>query len=347
MAMRENGVVSSKVTLSDVAARAGLSVPAASLILNGRTGTGLSEDAHRRVVAAAEELGYRPNLMARGLRTEKSATLGFVSDRIASTRYAGPMIRGALRTARERDHTMFVTETEGERSEQDRAIEALIDRQVDALVIATVTGQVNLPEHHPAVPVVLLNSADFEGRYACVLPDETDGARQAAQHLLDIGHQRVHLLGVPPEPAIDTQATVQVQRRVAGLVSTLRTGGAEVVRAELDHWNWDADTGYEIATRALAEAAPVRAVIALNDALAAGAYEAFREAGLRIPHDVSVVSFDDDDIVTFLRPGLTTVALPFEDMGRRAVELALNDAAPDEHLEPMRLRLRHSTRPST
>lgn len=327
--------------MSDVATRAGLSPTAASLILNGRAGTGLSEEAHRRVFAAAEELGYRPNLMARGLRTEKSSTIGFVSDRVASTRYAGPMIRGALRAARVRDHTVFVTETEGERAEQDRAVEALIDRQVDALVIATVTGRVDLPERRLAVPVVLLNGADPGNKHACVLPDEADGARQAAQHLLDAGHRRVHLLGVPPER---TTVTVQVQRRVAGIVNTLRAGGAEVVPVELGDLDWNAETGYETARRALAKAAPVRAVIALNDAIAAGAYEAFREAELRIPHDVSVVSFDDDDIVTFLRPGLTTVALPFEGMGRRAVELVLDEASPGEYLEPMRLQVRHSTR---
>ncbi|GAB3681926.1 LacI family DNA-binding transcriptional regulator [Saccharopolyspora tripterygii] len=338
--------MSSRVTLSDVASRAGLSVTAASLILNGRAGTGLSEDAHRRVFAAAEELGYRPNLMARGLRTEKSLTIGFVSDRVASTRYAGPMIRGALRAARERDHTMFVTETEGEPAEQDRALEALLDRRVDALVIATVTGHASLPERRPTVPVVLLNGVSPDGDCAAVLPDETDGARQAARHLLDLGHRRVHLLGIPAESDLRARATVQVRRRVESLCSNLQEGGAEVVRVELDSMSWDAESGYEAAGRALAGSAPVNAVVALNDAIAAGAYEAFREARVSIPDDVSIVSFDDDEIVNFLRPGLTTVALPFEEMGRRAVELALSEVEPGEYLEPMRLQVRGSTKRS-
>ncbi|MFE4079126.1 LacI family DNA-binding transcriptional regulator [Paenarthrobacter sp. YIM B13468] len=87
-------------TLADVAELAGVSPTAASLILNARENTRLSEDARHRVFAAAETLNYRPNMMARGLRMEKSATIGFVSDLIATTRYAGPMIRGALRAAR-------------------------------------------------------------------------------------------------------------------------------------------------------------------------------------------------------------------------------------------------------
>ena len=142
---RRNEPKSPRVTLADVAERARVSPTAASLILNGRENTRLSDDARRRVFAAAEALNYRPNLMARGLRTEKSATIGFVSDLIATTRYAGPMIRGALRAARERNYTLFVTETEGDLQEQDRAIEVLLDRQVDALILATVTGRIIMP----------------------------------------------------------------------------------------------------------------------------------------------------------------------------------------------------------
>ncbi|KUO05243.1 hypothetical protein AQJ67_07645 [Streptomyces caeruleatus] len=337
--------MSPRVTLTDVAAHAGLSTTAVSLILNGKTGTGLSEDAHRRVFASALELGYRPNLMARGLRTEKSATLGFVSDHIASTRYAGPMIRGALHAARERSHTMFITETEGERAEQERAIQALLDRGVDALVIATVTGRAVLPERRPAVPVVLLNGTSPDEPYASVLPDEAEGARQAAEHLITLGHRRVHLLGMPPQLYDHPLITPQVKRRIEGLLSAFRAAGVDVVPIPYKREAWDAETGFETASRALRDAAPVGAVVALNDAIAAGAYEAFRSAGLEIPQDVSVVSFDDDGIVSFLRPRLSTVALPYEAMGRRSVELALEGAAPGEYLEAMELRVRESARP--
>ncbi|MGQ4383756.1 LacI family DNA-binding transcriptional regulator [Streptomyces sp. SAS_270] len=337
--------MSSRVTLSDVADRAGLSITAVSLILNGKTGTGLSDDARQRVFDAALELDYRPNLMARGLRTEKSATLGFVSDRVASTRYAGPMIRGALRAARERSHTMFVTETEGDPAEQNHAIEALLDRGVDALVLATVTGRIQLPEQRPGVPVVLLNGASPDGSHISVLPDETAGGRQAAEHLIGLGHRRVHLLGVPVHLDDPERVITQVHRRIHSLLNTFRDAGVDVVPVSYEREHWDADAGFDTASRALRDAAPVSAVVALNDAIAAGAYEAFRSAGLRVPEDVSVVSFDDDEIVSFLRPRLSTVALPFEAMGRRSVELALDGAASGEYLEAMHLRVRASTRP--
>ncbi|WP_455835805.1 substrate-binding domain-containing protein [Pseudarthrobacter siccitolerans] len=275
---------------------------------------------------------------------EKSATLGFVSDRIASTRYAGPMIRGALRAAREQDHTLFVTETEGDLQEQERAIEALLDRQVDALILATVTGAILMPERQLPVPLVVLNGSAGPGEYLSVLPDEEGGGEQAASHLINLGHRRVHILGTS-EPQY---WTVPVRRRIESLLSAFLGAGVEVVQIPLDKPVWDFEAGLDTATRAVEQHSPVSAVVALNDALAAGAYEAFRQAGLSIPDDVSVVSFDDDDIVSFLRPQLTTVALPFETMGRRAVEMALSTAPfpAREHLEKMHLQLRHSTRPA-
>ncbi|BCW86661.1 transcriptional regulator (plasmid) [Arthrobacter sp. NicSoilE8] len=334
--------MSPRITLADVAERAGVSRTAASLILNGRENTRLSVDARRRVFEAAEALNYRPNLMARGLRMEKSATLGFVSDRIASTRYAGPMIRGALRAARERNHTLFVTETEGDLREQELAIEALLDRQVDALILATVTGTIMMPERQLPVPLVILNGSPGPGGFTSVLPDEENGGRQAARHLIQLGHRRVHILGTS-EPEY---WTVPVRRRIESLLSEFSKAGVEVVQVALDRPVWDFETGLDTSTRAVNGHGPVTAVVALNDTLAAGAYEGFRQAGLVVPDDVSIVSFDDDDIVSVLRPQLTTVALPFEAMGRRAVEIALDGhtATVGEHLEQMHLRLRDSTR---
>lgn len=338
----DNRAKNPRATLADVAAQARVSPTAVSLILNGRANTRMSDEARRRVFEAAEALNYRPNLMARGLRMEKSATIGFVSDRIASTRYAGPMIRGALRAARERNHTLFVTETEGDQQEQERAIEALLDRQVDALILATVTGTVLMPERQLPVPLVVLNGSAGPGEYVSVLPDEKGGGRQAAEHLIDLGHRRVHILGTS-EPQY---WTVPVRRRIESLLSEFSRAKVEVAQVALDRPVWDFETGLDTATRAVTEHGPVTAVIALNDTLAAGAYEGFRQAGLTIPDDVSIVSFDDDEIVSVLRPELTTVALPFEAMGRRAVEIALDahTSTTGEHLEQMHLQHRHSTR---
>ncbi|MGW6513740.1 LacI family DNA-binding transcriptional regulator, partial [Streptomyces niveus] len=102
-----------RVTLADVARRAGLSTSAASMILNGRPDTRLSADAHARVNKAAAELGYRPNVAARGLRTDKTLTVGFISDVVATTRFASGLIRGALDAAQRAGHVVLVLETGG------------------------------------------------------------------------------------------------------------------------------------------------------------------------------------------------------------------------------------------
>jgi LacI family transcriptional regulator len=100
-------------------------------------------------------------------------------------------------------------------------------------------------------------------------------------------------------------------------------------------WNWQPDEGYKLARRMLKRDPAIRALLCMNDRLAFGAYQALAELGLKVPRDVSIVSFDNDEVAGYLRPGLTTVALPHEAMGRRAVELLLEGGAQREHLVPM------------
>ncbi|WP_338714277.1 LacI family DNA-binding transcriptional regulator [Streptomyces acidiscabies] len=142
-----------RVTLADVARHAGLSVTAASLVLNRRPGTRISEEARARVFAAAEELGYRPNVAARSLRTRKTATLAFVSDAVATTRFAGDMIRGALEAARERDHVLLIAETQGDPEAERQAVEAMLDRQIDGFVYAAMAcRRLTVPRRWRAAP---------------------------------------------------------------------------------------------------------------------------------------------------------------------------------------------------
>jgi LacI family transcriptional regulator len=150
-----------RVTLADVAARSGMSIAAASMILNGRPDTRLSQDAHDRVHAAARELGYRPNVAARGLRTAKTHTIGFVSDVVATTRFASGLIRGALAAAEAAGHVVLVAETGGESAREAEAIEALLDRQVDGIIFATMRArEVFLPELPDGTPAVMLNATN-------------------------------------------------------------------------------------------------------------------------------------------------------------------------------------------
>ncbi|WDZ83938.1 LacI family DNA-binding transcriptional regulator [Micromonospora cathayae] len=331
-----------RATLADVARLAGLSKTAASMVLNGREGSRLSPEAHRRVFEAAEELGYRPNVAARSLRTRKTATIAFVSDIVATTRFAGGLIRGALDAARERDHVLLIAETQGDEAFERYAIEAMLDRQVDGVVYAAMaTRRLAVPPALLGGPVVLLNATSPEP-LPCVLPDDERAGRTVATALLQRGHHdRIALIGRHRLKERDPEVSLAAQARLTGVRDTLSAAGTALF-AEATCADWLPEHGYAAMRSLLARPTRPSAVICMNDRLAFGAYQALGEAGLRIPDDISVVSFDDDPIAAWLRPGLATAALPHEQMGRRAVEILLDGRAAEPVLVPMPLRRRRS-----
>lgn len=325
-----------RVTLADVARRAGLSTTAASLILNGRPDTRLSQEAHDRVHAAARELGYRPNVAARGLRTDKTHTIGFVSDLVATTRFASGLITGALSAAEGAGHVILVAETGGEPAREEEAIEALLDRQVDGIVFATMRArELFVPDLPDGTPAVMLNSTNARHTRS-VLPDEEVGGRAAVGLLVAAGHRDgIALIGQNDEVERDLFRSATVANRVTGIRGAMRDAGLEFI-AEESIWDWEPEHGYAATASLLERRDDVRALVCMNDRLAFGAYQALTERGLRVPDDVSVVSFDNDEVAAYLRPGLTTVALPHEAMGRRAVEMLLNaDPSDGSVLIPM------------
>jgi LacI family transcriptional regulator len=334
----------SRVTLADVARLAGLSKTAASMVLNGREGTRLSAEAHRRVFAAAAELGYRPNVAARSLRTQKTSTLAFISDIVATTRFAGDMIRGALDAAREHDHVLLIAETQGDESFEKHAIEAILDRQVDGVIYAAMaTRQLAVPAALATQPTVLLNAAN--GTRPCVLPDDEQAGHAVAMALIEAGHRhRIGLIGRNRLKESDPEVSLAARARLRGIERALTSVGGRLSGAVACP-DWLPEHGYTAMRSLLRRRIRPTAVICMNDRLAFGAYQAIAEAGLGIPQDVSVVSFDDDVIATWLRPGLSTAALPHEQMGRRAVELLLAGSVVERCLVPMPLRRRGSVGP--
>jgi LacI family transcriptional regulator len=331
-----------RATLADVAKRAGLSKTAASMVLNGREGTRLSAEAHRRVFAAAAELGYRPNVAARSLRTQKTATLAFISDIVATTRFAGDLIRGALDAAREHDHVLLIAETQGDEAFEQHAIDAMLDRQVDGVIYASMaTRQLAVPSALLSRPVVLLNAASTDN-LPCVLPDDEEAGRTVAAALLERGHRDgIAVIGRNRLKERDPEVSLAAAARLRGIHHALKEAGTKPL-AEASCPDWLPEHGYAAMQALLRKPVRPGAVICMNDRLAFGVYQALAEARLRVPADVSVVSFDDDAIAAWLRPGLSTAALPHEQMGRRAVEVLLEEGAGGRILVPMPLRRRAS-----
>ena len=330
-----------RATLADVAQLSGLSPTTVSMVLNDRPNTRLSQDAAERVRAAAAKLNYRPNPAARGLRLGKTRTVGFISDEVTITRYASAMIRGLLEEAEERDHTVLISES-GRRTDQiANALDLMLDRQTDGIVFGLMGAkQIEVPTVTIEVPVVLVNGRSASG-LPCVLPDEFRAGYAAARHLLDRGHRRIGFIG-RSEALLDPLLSVTIGERYAGLDAAMAEAGVTFAH-QVDGRLWEPDFGYRGAQEIL-DAVPVTAIVAANDRVAFGVYQAAQERGLRIPDDVSVISFDDEYLASYLRPQLTTVQIPYLEMGRTALQLVLDGHAPDQTLVPMPIKERFSVR---
>ncbi|GIH93566.1 LacI family DNA-binding transcriptional regulator [Planobispora siamensis] len=322
-----------RATLTEVARRAGVSPTTASFVMTGRTDMRISVETRDRVLRVAHELNYRPNLMARSLRSKVTQTIALISDTIATEQYAGQIVYGSLAAAAERRHLLFICETEGDPVLEERLINDLLDRQVDGFIYATMyTRRARVPRSLRGQRLVLLNCA--AGReIPAVVPDEVGAGRTAAQALIDAGHRDgIHLVGERAPHLIAGS------ERIQGIEAAL--GAAGVSLAGSVDCAWWPESAYEAMAAFLAAGHLPKALICMNDRVALGAYQALQEAGLGIPEDVSVVSFDDSDLATWLRPQLTSVALPHQWLGRRAVEILLGEAE-HEGVERLPMPLRH------
>lgn len=328
-------VAGKRVTLADVAKLAGLSTAAASMILTGRPDTRLSAEAHARVHAAAAELGYRPNLAARALRTDKTRTIAVISDHVATTRFASGLIRGVLSAAERAKHVVLLLETGGNPARGEQAIQAVLDRQVDGIIFAAMRSrEVFVPDLPISVPVVMLNGTN--ARFpTTVLQDEYNGGRMAIRLLAESGvTDGLVLLGYNEEAEQGLFRSTTITRRLQGIADEMRERGM-TFDAGLSCWEWEPNNGYELMARHLKTHRP-KGIVSLNDRLAVGAYQALAEAGLKVVDDVGIISFDDDELASYLRPGLTTIRLPHDDMGAIAVELLLDPCrTPNQVLVPM------------
>lgn len=342
--------------MADVAKAAGVSQTTASLVLSGRgRELRISQDVEQRVLRAAEDLQYRPNIVSVGLRTGTTRTIGFVSDTVATSRLAGDMIKGALEAARERGMMLFIGETEGDAELERGLLQAMHDRQVDGIILAAMfTRTITVPKGLATAPAVLLNALPSTPTpLPSVLPDETEAGRDAARILLEAGHRDgIHLIGAGLEVRDVPAGGVAAAERLIGIHEELGKAGASVAGGRLCP-DWQPEHGLT-ATRALLQDHRPRALICFNDRLALGAYQALEDHGLKVPADVSVVSFDDHPIATWIRPKLTTVALPHYELGRKAVDVLFGEMSRrqrepshegEQHRVPMPVRHRDSVTP--
>lgn len=296
----------------DVARLAGVSHMTVSRVINDQPT--VSQVTRQRVLAAMSELGYRPNVAARALVTGRSRTLGVIS--VDTTLY-GPasMLLAIERAAREVDYSVSIASLPGlDRRTLRDAFDALASQAVEGIIAITphVAATAALRHVPKDVPVVAVEGG--KGPLPTVAVDQYLGATEATRHLLSLGHRTVGHIAGPSD-------WYEAQERERGWRDVLAAEGREV--PEMVRGDWSPRSGYEAAKRLIAKKTGVTALFVANDQMAIGALRALGEAGISVPRQVSLVGFDDIPEAEFFSPPLTTLRQEFSEVGRRSLELLL------------------------
>jgi LacI family transcriptional regulator len=303
------------VTMAEVARHAGVSRTTVSFVLSDRPSANIPEETRARILEAVAELGYRPNAGARALAAQRTRLVGLITD-VVTTPFGAGIIRGAQHQARLQGQSLLIASINGDPALDQQAVETMLEHRVEGLVCASGEHRaIQAPANLTGVPTIFVHCFDAEGRVPAVLPDEVGGGYVATRRLTDAGHRRIGFVNLDPY-------TVAAKGRLEGYRRALREAGVNPDDSLVRNGHATADGGHEQASLLLDSANPPTALFCGNDRMAMGAYDAIKERGLSIPGDVAVVGFDDQEVIAgYLRPGLTTVALPFEEMGARGVEL--------------------------
>jgi LacI family transcriptional regulator len=329
-------------TLKDVAALAGVGTATVSRVLTGNGYT--SQDARVRIVAAAEELGYRPSALARGLKLQRTEALGLLVADITNPFYSF-VASGALKAAGEAGHHLILCATNEDPKMESEYIDVLLESRVDGIVAVPTGENIEQWEHalEFGVQLVLIDrELDALGGVTAVTVDNRGGALAATEHLLALGHRRIAILTGP-------RATTTGGERLGGYLDAHERAGVPVDEGLIRDGSFMREQAVA-AARELLDAAPT-ALFAANNVLGEVGLAAIQEAGLKLPGDISLVVFDDVAWTRQMTPAITVVAQPMDQLGRVGVErlleaLGRREAAAGETTRlPVELIVRDSTRP--
>lgn len=333
------------VTLKDVARVADVHVSTASRALDPANSQRISDATVARVQAAAEQLGYMPDMIAKGLKRGTSMQVGVIVADLENP-FIGPIIRGISNQVEKRELVTLVTETLEDHERLERSLSHLLSRQVNAVITtaARISDRPMLERFARSIPAFALAVRSLRGSsIPTVTQDDTRGGELAAEHLAELGHKvAAQLLGPTDiEAFVDRSVGFRRGAGARGLTeATVDDSATEVTLEE----------GRRLMMLALERNAsnPPTAIFAHADVMAIGAMEVLAERGLLCPDDVSVVGYDDAPLVSHISPPLTSVVLPGEEIGRRAGEMVMAQlASPGDLPDSVRLSARLIPRASS
>jgi LacI family transcriptional regulator len=306
---------SKRPSMKDVARLAGVSQTTVSFVVNNVTDANIAQETQDRVWKAVKKLGYRPNAIARALSAQRTHTIGFISDEVATTPYAGFMIQGAQDLAWQHGNIILLVNTGDNQDMKEASVNIMLDRQVDGIIYATMYHR----EAHPLeevrqVPTVLLDCFIADRSLPSIVPDEVAGGREATLHLLKKNHRRIGLI-------LDQADVPAKHGRFQGYKEALSSYQIPFDEKLVHFGDSMPKGGYDATMLLMQQPNKPTAIFCYNDRMAMGAYDALRKLGLSIPEDVAVVGFDNQELIaTHLYPSLTTMKLPHYEMGQWAVK---------------------------
>ena len=316
-------------TIRDVSQLAKVSQATVSRVLNGNVP--VSPTKRAAVLAAIAQLGYQPNAFARSLATNRSYAIGALVSELSSAAY-GDIIRGIESVVEECGLHMVVSSGHARSEAERRSFAFLKERRTDALIVqvdATSDDELTTWVRQSGLPVVVVGRHIPAIAERCVYLDNVAGGALATRHLLERGHRRIaHIAGL--------MRITDARDRLTGYRLALTENDLPFEDSLVAEGGFVEDGGYRAMKQLLERDAGFTAVFTANDQSAAGALKALREAGLRVPDDISLVGFDDLLIAHYLFPALTTVIQPFAEMGQAAAWLALTALGIDEEKEVTR-----------
>jgi LacI family transcriptional regulator len=317
-----------RVTIEDVARAAGVSRQTVSRAINDMGE--ISPQTRARVLRIAEEMGYRPSGIARGLATRRTRTLGLVVPDVANP-FFSDVARGAEHVAYTAGYNVFLCNTDEDPQRELAVLQSLEEKRVDGVVLCSSRLDSNalhkVLARHSAVVLVnrRLEPLDGENGVGTVMLDDVAGGRIVAQHLLDSGHRAVGFLAGPP-------ASRSGRSRAEGYRAALANAGLAYNPEWAAFCPADVEGGHRAAKDLLAEHPELSALFCYNDLVAVGALHACANLGRQIPDDLAVAGFDDILLAALVTPPLTTCRVPRYELGGQAMRLLLNqiDGSPDE-----------------
>ncbi|MEU9321347.1 LacI family DNA-binding transcriptional regulator [Streptomyces sp. NPDC048295] len=324
-------------SIKDVAAQAGVSVATVSRVLNSHPS--VSPDARTRVLAAVDALGYRPNAVARSLRTDQTRTLGLVISDVLNP-YFTELARFVEEEARALGYSVIIGNADERPELQDHHVRTLLDRRIDGLLVSPADGDSPLMADvaRAGTPMVFVDRWMPGVDVPVVRADGRLAIRDLVAHLHALGRRRLAIIAGPA-------ATTTGNERVEAFREALRAYGLVLPDAYIGQGDFQADSGRRVTERFLALPEPPEVVFAADNLMALGALDAIRAAGLRVPQDIGLAAFDDIPWFVHTAPPITAIAQPTGELGRAAVRALVDiveGRSPQSVTLPARLVVRRS-----